>query len=320
MLLYFTLWYTTQPRNPPPDNPSSPPSLPKPCHAFSLWPYISCVGQHEELVFRGICISMALLISFSFILLYHLSRPIKEGKWFRRGSTAFALVSSVALVALTYQLIDESPMPHLVTTSGQIFTMFLCKCLDWASNLAIRRAWRRRMGENVRIRPLEVSRWAKIAVAAFTISKNPRSLIYILSFIRPLPLLWISSLSTYLTNMLPGPAIFTSLGIYGCQDASIIADKASTCNRLVAVSEIAEWQLSIGWVAYMCTIAYDLYHVETVVQIWTSTEADYASQGTKHVKMDKERGNNLQILLPNGVLSSSTVATSEIEGIVERIV
>lgn len=169
MLLYFTVWYTTQPRISPPDNPSSPPSIPKPCHAFSLWPYISCVGQHEELVFRGVCISMALLISFSFILLYHLTRPIKEGKWLRRGSTGFALVSSVALVALTYQLIDESPLPHLVTTSGQIFTMFLCKCFDWGSNLMVRRAWRRRMGGNHRIRPLEVSRWAKIAVAAFTI-------------------------------------------------------------------------------------------------------------------------------------------------------
>lgn len=77
-----------------------------------------------------------------------------------------------------------------------------------------------------------------------------------------------------LTTISTGPAIFTCLGIYGCQDADVIADQSSTCNRIVALSEIAEWELSIGWVAYMCCIAYDLYHVDAVVRIWVAAGID----------------------------------------------
>jgi len=168
MLLYFSIWYTTRKKVPS----ATPPhafTLPKPCHAFSLWPYISCVGQHEKLVFRGVCIAMALLIGFSFIQLTRLTAPIKTGRKLRLISTAFAIISSIALVALTYELIDEMPLPHLITASGQIFAMFVCKCFDWAWNLVVRRAWARKMGRWRRVRALEVSRWCKIGVAAWII-------------------------------------------------------------------------------------------------------------------------------------------------------
>ena len=104
--------------------------------------------------------------------------------------------------------------------------------------------------------------------------------------------------NTKLTMYVLGPAIFTCLGIYGCQDAAVIADQSSTCNRIVALSEIAEWQLSIGWVAYMCTIAYDLYHVDTVVRIWVSAGIDDASE--KNMDEDREKKGTAQILLPHG--------------------
>ncbi|KAF2826664.1 hypothetical protein CC86DRAFT_405929 [Ophiobolus disseminans] len=266
MLLYFASWYTT--RKKVPTGPEAKLALPKPCHAFSLWPYISCVGQHEKLVFRGVCIAMALLISFSFIQLTRLTAPIKTGRRLRFTSTAFAILSSVALVALTYELIDEMPLPHLITASGQIFAMFVCKCFDWGWNMAVRRAWARKMGRWRRVRALEVSRWCKIGVAAFSV----------------------------------GPAIFTCLGIYGCQNADVIADQASTCNRIVALSEIAEWELSLGWVAYMCCIAYDLYHVDDVVRIWVSAGIDDDVVYEEAAKEDgMEGGNGVQVLLPLGM-------------------
>jgi hypothetical protein len=51
-------------------------------------------------------------------------------------------------------------------------------------------------------------------------------------------------------------------------DNDINNDPTSTCNKMIALSAVSEWILSIGWVAYMSTIAYDLYHIRTVVQLW----------------------------------------------------
>jgi hypothetical protein len=97
-----------------------------------------------------------------------------------------------------------------------------------------------------------------------------------------------------LTRDNSGPAIFTCIGIYGCNDPVVIADKSSTCNRLVALSEVAEWTLSIGWVAYLCLIAFDLYHIDTVVWIWKNVGVDGASGDEKNV----EEEGHVQELLP----------------------
>ncbi|KAH7067900.1 hypothetical protein FB567DRAFT_252941 [Paraphoma chrysanthemicola] len=275
MLLYFAIWYTTQTKVPSPIPPHGL-TIPKPCHSFSLWPYVSCIGQHQYQAFRGVCISMALLISYSCILLTYKSEPIEPGQWARRISALFAVISSVALIAVSYEGIDEMPLAHLITASGQIFSMFICKCFDWAGNLAVRRAWGRRMGKKSRVRVLEVTRWWKIGVGAFCI----------------------------------GPAIFTMLGIYGCQDAAVIADQASTCNKLVVLSEIAEWELSIGWVAYICSISYDLYHIDTVVWIWRNVGVDGGSGDEKEI----EKKGHIQSLLP-----ANSTYKSPLEQGIERV-
>lgn len=60
----------------------------------------------------------------------------------------------------------------------------------------------------------------------------------------------------------------TCMGIYSCTSIEATNDPTSTCNKLVALSAVAEWVLSVGWVAYMSTISYDLYHIGIVIQIW----------------------------------------------------
>lgn len=60
------------------------------------------------------------------------------------------------------------------------------------------------------------------------------------------------------------------------------------------LSEIAEWELSIGWVAYICTIAYDLYHIDTVVWIWKNVGVDGESGDGK----DVEKKGHIQNFLP----------------------
>jgi hypothetical protein len=71
----------------------------------------------------------------------------------------------------------------------------------------------------------------------------------------------------------------TCMGVYYCTDIEVINDSTSTCNKVVAVSAVAEWVLSIGWVAYMSTIAYDLYHIGFVVELWRLVDTSHAMEG-----------------------------------------
>jgi hypothetical protein len=133
---------------------------------------------------------------------------------------------------------------------------------------------------------LEVSRWFKVAIGVFSFGKF---ILYIL-----VSGFWRRTRDRIANTDNSGPAIFTCIGIYGCNDPDVIADKASTCNRLVALSEVAEWTLSIGWVAYLCLIAFDLYHIDTVVWIWKNVGVDGASGDEKNV----EEEGHVQELLP----------------------
>jgi hypothetical protein len=160
MLLYFTGWYLHLPR----DEKGRHPQI---CESFSLWPYISCIGAKKLPVFRGVCITMAVLISISFLLLCHLSSQIVPGLWLRRTAALFAIISSCALISLSFASIDSDPKVHLVATTIQIFSMGNTKFFDWLSNAFVRRSFRRRIGAFRRVRPLEVARWLKTCVAAF---------------------------------------------------------------------------------------------------------------------------------------------------------
>lgn len=164
MLLYFTGWYLSLTR----DSQGRHPQI---CEAFSLWPYISCIGEKQPQIFRGVCISMAILITTSFLLLCHISKPVTPGLWLKRAAAFFAIVSSCALITLSMKSIDEAPTAHLVATTIQIFAMGNTKFFDWLSNAMLRKHFRKQIGSQRRVRPLEVSRWLKTCVAAFAAGK-----------------------------------------------------------------------------------------------------------------------------------------------------
>ena len=164
MLIYFMVWYLVLPLDEKDRHP-------KICESFSLWPYISCIGEKRLPVFRAVCITMAVLITTSFVLVCHLGRRIAPGLWLKRAAAFFAILSSAALVTLSFKSIDEAPTAHLVSTSVQIFAMGNTKFFDWMSNSMVRKAFRGRIGAGRRIRPLEVSRWLKTCVAAFAAGK-----------------------------------------------------------------------------------------------------------------------------------------------------
>lgn len=164
MLAYFLAWYITRPLN-------EKGQYPQICANFSLWPYISCIGEKKLAIFQGVCIAMAALVIISFVLLCYLGNSITPGRWMRRTSMTCALVSSSSLIALSFMTVDTAPRKHLAATSLSIFSMGATKFFDWISNILVRRRFKRRIGGTCRVRPLEVSRWLKTCVAAFAMGK-----------------------------------------------------------------------------------------------------------------------------------------------------
>lgn len=92
----------------------------------------------------------------------------------------------------------------------------------------------------------------------------------------------------------------TCMGVYNCTNTDVINDPTSTCNKVVALSAVAEWMLSIGWVAYMSTISYDLYHIGIVVQIWQLTDDSLVTEGHDLSSRENQLAeSSLQLLLPH---------------------
>jgi hypothetical protein len=101
------------------------------------------------------------------------------------------------------------------------------------------------------------------------------------------------------------PAMVTCMGVYSCMDIKEVNDPTSTCNKVVALSAVAEWILSIGWVAYMSTIAYDLYHIGIVVEVWQLTGGSLVTKGCDSSDWEDQRTKqSLQLLLPHPPLSA----------------
>ena len=74
---------------------------------------------------------------------------------------------------------------------------------------------------------------------------------------------------------------------------------------MVALSAVAEWILSIGWVAYMSTIAYDLYHISIVIEIYLL--ANDSKIGGSTSDTDSEFAEqSMQLLLPQTSCRSCT--------------
>jgi len=57
------------------------------------------------------------------------------------------------------------------------------------------------------------------------------------------------------------PGILTVAGIYGCVDENAIQMPNSICHELVSLSEVSEWVLSLFWMAFILSIAHDLYYI-----------------------------------------------------------
>jgi hypothetical protein len=132
MMLYFLIYYETLTR----DHEGR---LPRIGDAYSTFPYISCVGAIRLSYFRGFACIVAVLVSLSFFLDFWVGRNVAPGRWFRRAKLSFGIISSIFLVLLSFESVNNSNHLHLIFTSIQIWSMGAAKLSDYFLSYRMRR-------------------------------------------------------------------------------------------------------------------------------------------------------------------------------------
>ena len=88
------------------------------------------------------------------------------------------------------------------------------------------------------------------------------------------------------TDRIPVFAIVVNLGIYRCTDPVLIQTPGTTCFEIMAVGAPAEWLISILWITFMLSMAYDFY---TTPQISAVVRAVYnAGEGPDTLKSRRQ--------------------------------
>jgi hypothetical protein len=151
MMAYFFHFYMTLPKD-------AQGQLPRIGEAYSTFPYISCIGAVRLPYFRGFASVVALLVTLSFFLDFWTGRHVRPGRWFRRAKLFFGTVSSVFLVLLSFESVNNGNHLHLIFTSIQIWCMGGAKLSDYFLNRRLRKCDRKRL-----IRCLQVSKlWKRV--------------------------------------------------------------------------------------------------------------------------------------------------------------
>ncbi|KAF2421153.1 hypothetical protein EJ08DRAFT_521426 [Tothia fuscella] len=132
MMSYFLIYYQTLKKD-------SEGHLPRIGPAYSTFPYISCVGAVQLSYFRGFASIVAFLVSLSFFLDFWIGRDVVPGRWFRRAKLFFGVISSVFLVLLSFESVNNGNHLHLIFTSIQIWCMGAAKLSDYFLSYRMRR-------------------------------------------------------------------------------------------------------------------------------------------------------------------------------------
>jgi hypothetical protein len=58
--------------------------------------------------------------------------------------------------------------------------------------------------------------------------------------------------------------VLTIVGIYGCTDATAIQTPGTVCFKIVSISAVAEWFLSLVWLVFILSVAHDIWYLTDV--------------------------------------------------------
>lgn len=84
--------------------------------------------------------------------------------------------------------------------------------------------------------------------------------------------------------------MLTIIGIYGCTDPTAIQTPGTVCFKIVSISAVAEWFLSLVWLAFILSIAHDIWYLIDV------RETFFQHQGYKSVNRGDAVDHELQQL------------------------
>jgi hypothetical protein len=260
LLVYFITTYVSLPRDPKTG------ALPRISPVYSTWPFTSCIGGIRLAVYKTFALVVASLFQCGCCINLYLTWKKESGYWFRRVGAVAGLTSSVLLISLAFSSGNTKIHSHLFLTAAKILAtltvktnVFICDYLDRKAKPIL----------NTIPAAIILKRW-KAVVAGLSFGN-----------LCPPPAEKESK-----TDRIPVFAIVVNLGIYRCTDPVLIQTPGTTCFEIMAVGAPAEWLMSILWITFMLSMAYDFY---TTPQISAVVRAVYnAGEGPDTLKSKRQ--------------------------------
>ena len=130
-MVYFLIYYLTLPRDPETHK------RPKVSPAYSVWPFISCIGSVRMQYFQAFCSTTALFFMSSCFCDLYLNRDMTTAYWLRRAKAGASVITGVFLVALSFESVNSGNHLHLIFTSIQIWSASAVKLLGFLVEKAV---------------------------------------------------------------------------------------------------------------------------------------------------------------------------------------
>jgi hypothetical protein len=224
---------------------------------YSIWPYIACVGSTRLTAYKIFGFLIAFFYINTFTLDMYVHWHVRTTKWLRWLRLLLSAVSGGALIAVVFASADDSSHLHLYLVSVQGVAFTTVKSLTWAIDHTMRRNY-----------PLlRTDRNACLA-------KRWRYAVYVLA--TPVGLL-------------------TVIGIYACHDQVAIQTKGTACYVLVAIAAVCDWVYQLISVAFLLSLAYDLYQAGHYAEVRWRGE-----MGEGDLKMKRESTLSAESGMPLG--------------------
>jgi hypothetical protein len=196
-------------------------ALPRISPVYSTWPFISCIGSLRLATYKAFGFVVSALYQSSSIINLYLSWHKKEGYWFRRAGAVTGLASTVLLIWLTFSSANTDNHTHLYITAAKILATLTTKMTILTCDHLDRKA-----------KPILKT------IPAAVLLRRWKEVIAALS----LPL-----------------ATAADIGIYTCTDPVQIQTPGTKCFKIMAIGAPAEWAMSLMWINWMLSMAYDFY-------------------------------------------------------------
>lgn len=220
---------------------------------YSIWPYVACVGSIRLLAYKIFGFLIAFFYISTFAVDMFVNWDIPTAKWLRWLRLLVSCVSGGALIAVVFASADDTSHLHLYLVSVQGVALTTVKSLTWAIDHTMRRNYIL----------LKTDRNAVLA-------KRWRYIVYVLA--SPVGLL-------------------TVIGIYACHNTVDIQTKGTACYVLAAISAICDWVYQLISVAFLLSLAYDLYQAEHFANVRLRSEM---REGQTRESMLSERSEDSQ--------------------------